>query len=250
VRTKHALVLDDDKRWFSVCGLMCELFGYDCTWAPDLETGRALLKSKSYDVLILDLGFPDGQGDLFPPDVDPLDLLLAGLIATSSMPVLVCTGSPDRTKVALVREQLKASRQPAELHHKTDSYKELCERFRFVAGSAPDTAAPKPMGLAGVLLAFFSLLVLHFSLLSSFFLAARYLPKDSVAGLMYFVMALIAFTGSVATVLLFWGVKAVTGSDASQLLRVAITSFSAWSRPSASRVGPGGARASSRRTKQ
>lgn len=223
MRTKHALVVDDDERWFRVCKMLCDDFGYTCTWAPDPVAARSEMKTGSYDLLILDLCFPDPQEGLFPPDVDSLELLLVSLISNSRLPLLVCTGITDRAKLALVRERLAASRRKAYLFRKGDDLQDLYCGFRLITDTTPD--APKGGGLVPALGAFFGLLVLHFALLTSLFLAPHYLPKDSAPALVYFLMALIAFTGAVSTVLIFWMVHAITGSDATQLLRVATTSF-------------------------
>ena len=225
METKRALLVDDDQQWFTVCTLMCRAFGYDCTWAKDPATARNCLRRASYNVLILDLGFPDREGNLFPPEVDEVDLFVVELIFNSALPILVCTGLSDRTKVALVKERLATAQHRAYFYRKGEDLQELYRGFSFVTGKAPDSGPPTPVAIGPVLGAFAGLLTLHFSLLVSLFLAPHYLPKDSGPQLTYFLMALIAFTGSVSTLLLFWGVNAVTKQDVAQVLNEVISSL-------------------------
>src|ERR1043166_1924077 len=87
VRTTDALaagrilVVDDDRAFGGFMLAALESRGHDVDWAGCIADGFATLYTRRYDLVIIDLGLPDGSGFEFlghPPDSG----LLAGSAAT------------------------------------------------------------------------------------------------------------------------------------------------------------------------
>ena len=79
--TPQLLIVEDDAALGE--GLRLTLEPYACTLAPTLAAGRAALQSGRWDLLILDLNLPDGNG---------LDLL-AAVRRQGALPVLILTAN-------------------------------------------------------------------------------------------------------------------------------------------------------------
>jgi two-component system response regulator QseB len=80
------LVVEDDKIIGDgvVAGLTME--GYAVDWVEDQETAKTALASHSYEMLILDIGLPDGSG---------IDILRSVRAAGKTMPALILTAYDD-----------------------------------------------------------------------------------------------------------------------------------------------------------
>lgn len=76
------LVIEDNRRLAALIGKGCEKAGFAVDACHDLDTARAALGTARYDVAVLDLGLPDGDG---------LDLLSSVRKAGNELPVLVLT---------------------------------------------------------------------------------------------------------------------------------------------------------------
>jgi len=81
------LIVEDDKIIGDGIQQGLSLLGYATDWVEDKESGETALKRANYDMLVLDIGLPDGSG------ID----LLAGLRRSkgSDMPVLILTAYDD-----------------------------------------------------------------------------------------------------------------------------------------------------------
>lgn len=218
-KNKRALVVDDDPRWHTVYRLMCYDFGYGCTCASDLGEARTSLASQKYDVLILDLGFPSREDDFFPADVSDAEAFLARLCHLETLPVLISTGLTDRTCVSIATGTLASAGHCVSVHHKRDGLPELYQNFARVTGRTPGGGGTGMKGKLPVLAAFASLVLLHFLLMFSILMAARYLPEHTNPLLLSAFVSLLAFTAVVVALLLFWGANAITGRDMLELLR-------------------------------
>ncbi|NBD20664.1 response regulator [Aquabacterium fontiphilum] len=60
--TEHILLIDDDVRLSAMVGDYLKAHGYQVSSAPNLRTGREMLARQTFDVLVLDLMLPDGDG--------------------------------------------------------------------------------------------------------------------------------------------------------------------------------------------
>ncbi|MGO9018216.1 MAG: sigma-54-dependent transcriptional regulator [Syntrophobacteraceae bacterium] len=88
------LIIDDDRTVCSMLSRILENIGYGATHAHTLEEGLREVLSKSYDVVFLDVGLPDGNG---------LDALPKILETGSSPEVVIITGAgdPDGAELAI-----------------------------------------------------------------------------------------------------------------------------------------------------
>ncbi|WP_329113415.1 response regulator transcription factor [Streptomyces sp. NBC_01465] len=76
------VLIEDDADLAAMCRAFLERDAFQVTWAHDARTGHAAVLGHPTDLLVLDLGLPDGSG---------LDLLRA-LRRTSGIPVIIVTG--------------------------------------------------------------------------------------------------------------------------------------------------------------
>ncbi len=89
-----ALIIDDDVTVCSMLSRMLENIGHGATHAHTLEEGLREVLSRSYDIVFLDVGLPDGNG---------LDALPKILETGSSPEVVIITGAgdPDGAELAI-----------------------------------------------------------------------------------------------------------------------------------------------------
>jgi len=80
------LIIDDDPKICSFLDQLIESMGHDASAANTLEEGLNLAKSGNYDLILLDLEFPDGNGLQILPDL---------LRVSSSPEVIIITGTGD-----------------------------------------------------------------------------------------------------------------------------------------------------------
>jgi two-component system KDP operon response regulator KdpE len=91
--TLHVLLVEDDRALRRTLTEALQLEGYAVRSAASLSEGQALLQHAQTDLVLLDLGLPDGDGST----------LLAALRRRSSVPVVVISAAQaDRQKIALL----------------------------------------------------------------------------------------------------------------------------------------------------
>lgn len=78
----RVLIIEDNRRLAALIAKGCEAAGFAADTCNDLEEARAALATARYDIAVLDLGLPDGNG---------LDLLSSLRRKGSELPVLVLT---------------------------------------------------------------------------------------------------------------------------------------------------------------
>lgn len=78
----RVLIVEDNRRLAALIAKGCEAVGFATDTCNDLEEARAALATARYDIAVLDLGLPDGDG---------LDLLSSLRRKGSELPVLVLT---------------------------------------------------------------------------------------------------------------------------------------------------------------
>jgi DNA-binding response OmpR family regulator len=83
----HLALIDDDSDFALMCRSYLEREGFTVTWAMDARAGRSAMHEGRVDLVVLDLGLPDGSG---------LDLLRT-LRSTSRLPVIVVSGRGHET---------------------------------------------------------------------------------------------------------------------------------------------------------
>ncbi|MCX4903023.1 response regulator transcription factor [Streptomyces sp. NBC_00878] len=83
----HLALIEDDPDFALMCRTYLEREGFTVTWAMDARAGKAVMYDGGIDLVVLDLGLPDGSG---------LELLRA-LRSTSRLPVIVVSGRGDET---------------------------------------------------------------------------------------------------------------------------------------------------------
>ena len=59
---RSILIIEDDENLSRGIAFLFEKDGFQTHVAPDLAAGRSILRERSFDLLILDLGLPDGDG--------------------------------------------------------------------------------------------------------------------------------------------------------------------------------------------
>ncbi|MEU4609938.1 response regulator transcription factor [Streptomyces umbrinus] len=83
----HLALIEDDPDFALMCRTYLEREGFSVSWAMDARAGKAVIHDGGIDLVVLDLGLPDGSG---------LELLRA-LRSTSRLPVIVVSGRGDET---------------------------------------------------------------------------------------------------------------------------------------------------------
>ena len=147
------LVIEDNRRLAALIGKGCEKAGFAVDACHDLDTARAALGTARYDVAVLDLGLPDGDG---------LDLLSSVRKAGNELPVLVLTA---RDTVGARVEGLNAGADDYLL--KPFAMEELVARLRallrrpgqalgrtLVAGNVEFDTVAREVSVAGASIAF------------------------------------------------------------------------------------------------
>ena len=87
----HILVIDDDPQLVRALRINLRAHGYEVTAAPDGRTGLQLASRRPVDLVILDLGLPDGSG------ID----VVHGLRGWSAVPILVLSArDAEQIKIA------------------------------------------------------------------------------------------------------------------------------------------------------
>lgn len=82
----HLLVIDDEPAVSVVLEHACQSWGHRMTVARSLASARAALQGETFDLAIIDVGLPDGDG---------LDFLaeLRQESATATLPAIILTGA-------------------------------------------------------------------------------------------------------------------------------------------------------------
>jgi two-component system, NtrC family, response regulator len=88
----HILLIDDDAILKETFGVLMRRLGHELTWAGSKEDGRQALLQGRMDVVLLDLGLPDGYG---------LDLMPEIKAAPGAPEVIIVTGQDDPEGAAL-----------------------------------------------------------------------------------------------------------------------------------------------------
>ena len=78
---RSILIIEDDENLSRGIAFLFEKDGFQTHVAPDLAAGRSILREQSFDLLILDLGLPDGDGIHF----------CAELREHSDIPIIILT---------------------------------------------------------------------------------------------------------------------------------------------------------------
>jgi two-component system OmpR family response regulator len=84
------LLVEDDPVLARGLQLNLELEGYSPIWAPDLRTAYQINSDKELDLVILDLGLPDGRG---------FDFLAKVRTAGSRLPIIILSAQSDEDSV-------------------------------------------------------------------------------------------------------------------------------------------------------
>jgi DNA-binding response OmpR family regulator len=80
------LIVEDDTDVRDLLIEVCEDEGYDADGAGSVASATAALRTRQYDLVVLDLWLPDGSGTA---------VLRALRQVGSAVPVVVCSGRPD-----------------------------------------------------------------------------------------------------------------------------------------------------------
>ncbi len=199
---KRALLIDDQRQWYTVCQVLCEDFGYECVWATTPSKARDHLNENAFDVLILDLGFQQSGDTLLPEEVSEIDLLVARLQRTTKpLDILICTGLTDHTKISLVESQLRAARHNVQLFRKRDAVGVLYDVFSRVVGTNERTrqARPSPKDADRALYSLIAVFVLAVVVI---LISARLLSASTEFS--WAIVGSAAFLCVMAGLLLFW----------------------------------------------
>ena len=78
---RSILIIEDNENLSRGISFLFEKDGFQTHVAPDLAAGRSILREQSFDLLILDLGLPDGDGIHF----------CAELREHSDIPIIILT---------------------------------------------------------------------------------------------------------------------------------------------------------------
>ena len=140
--------------------------------------------------------------------------------------MLICTGLTDRPSVSLVEKTLAARGRQVLVYRKgEDDLGELYKSFAHLTGNSVGSGLPTPARIVPWGMAFVGMLLLHSLLLLSIILVANMIPDDADPALKYSAIGLITFSGSLAALLVFWGVKAVTRRDVSEVFKMTVAAF-------------------------
>ncbi len=82
----EVLVIDDDEKICLFFSKLLARMGHQCQKAHTLEQARSLFFSHAYDLVLLDLELPDGNG---------LDLLPAFTASDAAPEIIIITGTGD-----------------------------------------------------------------------------------------------------------------------------------------------------------
>lgn len=80
----NILIVDDDTSFLTAVTEIAELHGLHADTATSLDAARAKLHARHFDLVLLDLDLPDGNGMALFDDLDPSD----------HVPVAIVTGNP------------------------------------------------------------------------------------------------------------------------------------------------------------
>jgi len=86
---KKILVVDDDQDLLKALSVRLKAHNYSTVFATDAASAIAQAKSENPDLIILDLGLPDGNGFIVMERLQQIDSL-------ASIPVIVITGRSER----------------------------------------------------------------------------------------------------------------------------------------------------------
>lgn len=82
----HVLIVDDDVDTCQALATIAKLEGFTTTLAHSLREGRIQLARQLPDVILLDLGLPDGEGiDLFEGGTPPVGVQLVLITGNASL---------------------------------------------------------------------------------------------------------------------------------------------------------------------
>jgi DNA-binding NtrC family response regulator len=80
----HILIVDDDTSFLAAAVEIASLHGLRAETAPTLDAARTKLRDASFDLMLLDLGLPDGDGLSFLEEIEP----------AGHMRIAIITGNP------------------------------------------------------------------------------------------------------------------------------------------------------------
>jgi two-component system, OmpR family, phosphate regulon response regulator PhoB len=82
---KNVLIIEDEREYAEMIKLRMELSGFDCALAGTTQEGVSEIRSKSYDLIVLDLMLPGGGGFVFLKE-------MRKDASKSGIPVMILTG--------------------------------------------------------------------------------------------------------------------------------------------------------------
>ncbi len=82
--TARVLIVDDDLSFLAAATEIARLQGLRAETAPTLDAAREKLRSASFDLMLLDLSLPDGDGLSFLEEIEP----------ARGMRIAIITGNP------------------------------------------------------------------------------------------------------------------------------------------------------------
>ena len=105
------LIIEDNENLSRGISFLFEKDGFQTHVAPDLAAGRSILREQSFDLLILDLGLPDGDGIHFCAELRehsdiPIIILTARDMEIDEVSGLTA-GADDYIKLEYVQEELE-----------------------------------------------------------------------------------------------------------------------------------------------
>ena len=144
----HALIADDDANFLLPLAELVEREGFTTTVASTLKDARELLRTKSPDLVLIDLYLPDGKGIDLLADLDPSEptevVLITGNASVDTAVEALRMGASDYlTKpvdVARLRTVLAGVLRAHALHEEVDTLRtELRKlgRFGSLVGASP-----------------------------------------------------------------------------------------------------------------
>lgn len=108
---RSILIIEDNENLSRGISFLFEKDGFQTHVAPDLAAGRSILREQSFDLLILDLGLPDGDGIHFCAELRehsdiPIIILTARDMEIDEVSGLTA-GADDYIKLEYVQEELE-----------------------------------------------------------------------------------------------------------------------------------------------